>query len=157
MSRLLVWIVALGALALGGLGGWVAGLCSATKSDENITQTMIEAERGYLSKRFESAYQRMPPTVAVWEGTNLLKYLDDNHALQRASPEEAASEILIYARLSELFTDLGDQKGATVAAKKAESLFNSINKNAVVAGPSEIVSNVLAKERVTREYTNDQR
>jgi hypothetical protein len=138
------------AAILGAVGGWVTGMCTATKDSRILTGTMTQAEQGYLANRFVLAYRSMPANVAVWEGTNLLLYLKQKPP-EAFGPEQNASQIVLYARLYQLFSELGEEQEAQACAGSAYGFFKSLTPRSGFS-QSEVVSNILKTESVKRAY-----
>lgn len=107
----------------------------------------------YLRARFDIAYEREPPIIAIWEGTNLVKFLERNvNNVGITRDEEIASRLFLEARLSVLFKEMGDAAKARHHAERALHWYQCI-KNDETVTPDQVVENALARDRLKRSHT----
>jgi hypothetical protein len=152
MKHIKLIIFILTGFVLGGVVGLLIGVYAASEAGRQASQTLANGEQGYLASRFQAAYEHMEPTVAIWEGTNLMEYLKTTRSSETDSRENLASEILLTARLSSLFKEIGSDSQATYFAQKAHELFRKFDRSATYTA-DQIVENTLAKEYIKRTYT----
>lgn len=115
-----------------------------------VQATFTEAQRAYLAKRFELAYTHESPAVAVWEGTNLIAYLErDGIAAESRSKEDKAHRVFVNARLSALFGELGYSNRAQYFAREAAAWYQKVSTNKDVTAKA-VVEEILARDHLKR-------
>lgn len=119
-----------------------------SQSAENMLKISEASGSAYLVERFTNAYSTQPVNVAIWEGTNLVSFLNENWG---ASPsiEQCAQLAFIHARLYVLFKEADMSNDAVSAAVETSKWVQKISANSTVT--SEIaVSKLLERDTVKR-------
>jgi hypothetical protein len=148
MSRLLCSGIAFAVAIACGVIGYTVGTTQAMKTMLESQDTMSIAQRSYLVGRFRAAYELQQPAVAIWEGTNLLSHLMQESP-SPISKEELAQQLLLNARVSALFHEVGDRQEEQRYAERALALFSLLRTNSAITA-SEVVSNCLARDLLRR-------
>jgi len=151
MKHIRLSIIILFTMALTSITGWLVGVYSESRVHEQVLQTLERAEQAYLFKRFQTAYKGMEPTVAIWEGTNLIAFLKESQTNELASKEELASKILLNSRLSSLFKEIARNNEANYFAQEAFTLLHKLDRSTAYTA-DEVVEKTLAAESVKRHY-----
>jgi hypothetical protein len=113
------------------------------------TTIFIEAQYGYLGDRFAMAYRAAPLPVALWEGTNLVTWLDTNYS--SPTKEIIASRVLLHSRLAALFAEANAPEDAAAQGAEALQWFSLIVPDHSFSAQL-VVSNTLARDNLKREY-----
>src|SRR5437016_5893345 len=116
------------------VAGFVAYYVGGANMTTQVQATFSEAQKAYLSQRFEFAYMHESPGIAAWEGTNLIAYLEHGGipAVSR-SKEDRANRVFLNARLAALFGELGDTNSAQHFAAEAAVWYKTVSTNRDVA------------------------
>lgn len=115
-----------------------------------VQRTCLEAQRAYLTKRFELAYTQEPPVVAIWEGTNLIAYLERDTTPAHLLPEEdRASRVFLNARLCVLFKELNDESSAQAFARRTFEWYRLVSTNEDVTVDT-VLKQTLVRDRLKR-------
>jgi len=118
----------------------------------DIQELCSAAQEAYLRKRFDLAYEQQPAIVAIWEGTNYTALLEHkNNANKTLSVEERAERLILAARISVLFQELGDREKAEQYANVALTWYRSITNDQVITG-DDVVKCAILHDRLRRKH-----
>jgi hypothetical protein len=140
-------------LVVGVFAGFYGACYLDYRPMSSAIETVLAADKSYLYERFIKAYQQQPATIGIWEGTNLISFLNSQPTV-RLSPEERAEMLAVHSRLYILFLESGSTKGAAAEAEEAHKWFLTIATNQPSISSEEVVKRFLNRDRIKRNLGN---